>query len=307
MKFLNSKHTLFDVISSLFHYYIGEKLNQDIYAHLFNITINDIFFLGPFKSQGLFPRMQSNQQDCTAAKPVMLNTLIFRANDAFTFSHDMGSTKIKLKLIAVSVPTAEDLTMTKPVFLAGADTTASATTDSNAPLYTDEELAESRRYRDRYENTAKYRWRWNDSRQIDELVEAVLPAYTIPERLIMETLISRGMTFAAAWKQYLEPALLNHKKAGTAGKLSFQLHQSQSSYLCDLILLLTVKYSQLKRCPEFESCHHYSMKVVRSRLLSIRQDNLDTPIVGIPPKPNRPWLLPVDNDSDERPNKRARE
>jgi hypothetical protein len=314
MKFLNSKHTLFDVISQLFTHDLNHKLElkANMLDEFFKRKVNDLHFYGPIETQHPFTII-SNYSSCTAATPVMLNTINVKPRDCFLFVYNMhgygpGGSKIEFYVTSVSTPTAEDLMMTDPVVIP--DTRVF---DPNAAqLYKDEELAESRRYRNEYENTKKYRWKSvYHYRVIDhELVKAAPPEYSLEEKLVMRTLILRGnMKFAEAWRKYLEPALLDHTKSGVSRKLvcskitniiqPIELHSSLDIY--------NLMQSETDIRPL------QSLEEAWKMLLGIRQLNLDIPVMPIPPKPksfrerffeeNEP---DYEIDIDKRLNKRLR-
>jgi hypothetical protein len=58
MKFFNSKHTLFDVVSQLCKRYLQKKLNEGLFEHLFKVSIHGKDYYGPIESPG--PRFDQN-------------------------------------------------------------------------------------------------------------------------------------------------------------------------------------------------------------------------------------------------------
>jgi hypothetical protein len=149
MKFLNSKHALYDVIYQIFKHYLQSELKH--YTN--EVNIHGMKYIGPYEPPTAHTK--ANKRECSEKNHVKLNELDIAPKDCFQFLYDdYDQTKIEFYITAISTPTAEDLMMTDPVAIP--DTRVF---DPNAAqLYTDEELAESRRYRDQYENTKKYQW-----------------------------------------------------------------------------------------------------------------------------------------------------
>jgi hypothetical protein len=135
-------------------------------------------------------------------------------------------------------------------------------------------------------------------------VPALADEYTNGERYLMRILIDAGIKFSVAWRKFLEPALLNHTKAGVACKFL------TSSYSPGILTIRVVTYYQVKKA-DYMSVGKVTPALLKEAFqmsLGTRQVNLDTPIVEIPPKPKRPRYYfsgeDGDSDADERPHKR---
>lgn len=214
IKVLNSKHTLFDIISTLFDYYLEDALDQKLSDNSYYITIHSSHFTGPaaIEHYGGGLSFPLGVHDCNKKKPVMLNTLNIQAHDTYKFTYHFGSVKeIILKVVDVRPPAPEELMMVDVVIL-------SPDLKDILP-FTAEEIAESHQYREKYESTKRRRYVYLSREQKYDLVDIPIPHYTKEEQSAMVMLINLGFRFADVWADFLEPALLNHKKKAIAGNL----------------------------------------------------------------------------------------
>ena len=182
----STEATIRDIVYGVFEKGLGEYLGEGPGSHIWTVNLNNKYYKGG----------------------VILDTLNLKIKDRLIFEYDMGNTttmEFKVHSIVDTNNLNSDVIQN---ILSFADPPA-----TGSRLFTDQERQESDDFRTRKAAANETMW----SRRFMEVIPYQEPKWSNQEEHAIILLQYAGLTFAKAWKPYIEPSLVNRSKSASAG------------------------------------------------------------------------------------------